>query len=378
MPDFRINQSTPTLPTPQAQPNAIDALNAGLQNGSSLGFKAKAMAIEQQRNDQLAKQADQEQKDKDFNAFTNSIQAIHKLPGSIRSEYWDGIVVPQAQKLGLPLSPGWDAKTDDPVLEEANQLIDAHLKHPDKVKAEDVMGGLHLLALKASKSGDEGNQKTLMDLAREYKSSSGQAGKTVTPDVAELISGVKKENWIQKYPDGDIPLSVARAATTVSLRTNIPTTNMRNMGEVAGTLLPHITEMRGLIAQANEKGYIGPTAGRVYGNFLAGKVGSTGNKDADRLLGKLNAENSLVNTAMARTHFGARGGQQTIGKFNELLNTNKQTAEVLNGALDTFESFVKGYKEAGGVGGQDGGAADPNDLSTLSDEDLLNLANGNK
>ncbi len=147
----------------------------------------------------------------------------------------------------------------------------------------------------------------------------------------------------------------------------LPTAQIRSMGETAVTVLPHIDNLSNTIREAAQKGYIGPVAGRVYNEFLAGKVGTTGNAEADTLLGKLRAEDSLVKTAMLRTHFGARGGQEMYNHFASLLDTGKQSEEQMHAALDVFKDFASGYAQAGGVNQANfnaGGAAafDPNML----------------
>lgn len=147
----------------------------------------------------------------------------------------------------------------------------------------------------------------------------------------------------------------------------LPTAQIRSMGETAVTVIPHIDELSKTIHEAAAKGYVGPVSGRIYNDFLAGQVGTTGNSDADALLGKLRAEDSLVKTAMLRTHFGARGGQQMYDHFASLLNTGKQSEEEMQGALGVFKDFANGYAQAGGVNQANfnaGGAAsfDPNTL----------------
>lgn len=127
----------------------------------------------------------------------------------------------------------------------------------------------------------------------------------------------------------------------------MPTSSTRSSAEFADTIIPHIHAMRDLVKEADKKGYIGPTAGRVYGKFLAGKVGTTGNADADKLLGRLRATDSLLKTGAMRVHFGARGGTQMYDHFSDLLNSGQQSAPMLNGSLDGIESFMQGYSDAG-------------------------------
>lgn len=72
MPDFRINQSTPTLPVPQAQPNMIDALSGGLQTGVGLGFAARQAAIQQQELEAKRQKQEQDNADKALMYLTDS------------------------------------------------------------------------------------------------------------------------------------------------------------------------------------------------------------------------------------------------------------------------------------------------------------------
>lgn len=146
---------------------------------------------------------------------------------------------------------------------------------------------------------------------------------------------------------------------------NKPTSSMQTMGQTAATLIPHVQEMRDLIEQADKKGLIGPAAGRTMSDFLAGKLGSTGDPETDHLLGRLRSTDSLMKSGMLRTHFGAKGGQQMYGVFSNMLNTGKQSKPMLNGVLDTFESFAKGYAQAGGAGAPSGAANAGNGASGM-------------
>lgn len=132
----------------------------------------------------------------------------------------------------------------------------------------------------------------------------------------------------------------------LSKTSETPTGSTRSSAEFATTILPHIQSMRDLVQEADKKGYIGPAAGRVYGQFMAGKVGSTGDPAADKVLGRLRATDSLLKTGAMRVHFGARGGSQMYDHFSDLLNSGKQSAALLNGSLDSIESFMQGYADA--------------------------------
>lgn len=172
------------------------------------------------------------------------------------------------------------------------------------------------------------------------------------------ISAEFQEGWLPR----NITVADATKQLAGSYQKNVaPTTQARNMGEMANTVIPHVQTLRNTIHEAAQKGFIGPVAGRVYGEFLAGKVGSTGNPDADRLLGSLRSQNQLMNSAVLRTHMGGRGGQLMMEHFNNMLNTGKQSEAELNGVLDTIKDYMSGYAGMAGVKGQEGVNSHPQD-----------------
>lgn len=122
-----------------------------------------------------------------------------------------------------------------------------------------------------------------------------------------------------------------------------PTAQTRSMAQMASTVPQHIDTLRQLISEADKKGYVGPAAGRIYQSFLAGQVGSTGNSDADRLLGQLLASKDLMASAVGRTHFGGRTGGAALERFDALLK-NQASAQELNGTLDQFNSYIDSYQ----------------------------------
>src|SRR5882724_4866115 len=145
---------------------------------------------------------------------------------------------------------------------------------------------------------------------------------------------------------GDGTISIGKVpgdASVLPKSSTQPTAATRTTSEFARTIIPHIDTMRDLVNQADEKCFIGPAAGRIYGYFLAGKVGTTGNQEADRLLGRLRATDSLLKTGAMKVHFGSRGGTQMYDHFSDMLNSGKQSKAVLNGALDGIQDFMQGY-----------------------------------
>lgn len=139
----------------------------------------------------------------------------------------------------------------------------------------------------------------------------------------------------------------------------MPTSTTRSSAEFASTLMPHLDRLDQLIDQADKAGLVGPVKGRIFNDFLAGKIGSTGDPKTDALLGELRAFDSLAKSGTLKVHFGSRGGQQMYEKFNDMLNSGKQSATSMHGAIAGIRDFMKGYAQAGDVGQLRGGESAP-------------------
>ena len=97
MADFRINQSTPTLPVPQAQPNMIDSLTQGLGTGVSLGFQARQLAMQQQEMEAKRQQQEQVNAEKALGYLTDSKYSKF-LSGETKTRLFKENVVPFLNK----------------------------------------------------------------------------------------------------------------------------------------------------------------------------------------------------------------------------------------------------------------------------------------
>jgi hypothetical protein len=124
-----------------------------------------------------------------------------------------------------------------------------------------------------------------------------------------------------------------------------PTVSSRNMAQMASATQPHVQNLRNEINEAERRGYIGPLAGRATIDFLAGRVGSTGDREADRFLGQLMTDSKLMTSAMLRTHFNGRG-ISLYGGFENMLAA-KRSGDELQGTLDEFEDYLNGYGNMG-------------------------------
>ncbi len=88
------------------------------------------------------------------------------------------------------------------------------------------------------------------------------------------------------------------------------------------------------IDAAQSAGLLGPGSGRIYGQFLAGLVGSTGDPAADARLGALKASIKDINTSYPMAIAGnARGGGGAMDRLKSVLDSDKFSADLMKGAL---------------------------------------------
>lgn len=138
-------------------------------------------------------------------------------------------------------------------------------------------------------------------------------------------------------------------ATPVSLpggpgpKTDPVPTAVKTRMDFATRVASHIPDIKAEIAQADAQGLLGPTMGR-WNEFLAGKVGATGDPAKDALLAKLRTDVSFLKSGMGVVHSGARGGAvQIVQRFDSLLSSDRMTKEMLNGAIDGFKGWLDTY-----------------------------------
>lgn len=98
-----------------------------------------------------------------------------------------------------------------------------------------------------------------------------------------------------------------------------------------------------LLKEANDKGALGPLAGRTMTDFLAGKVGSTGNADTDNTLGELRAAMEMARTGAASLH-GRMGANAGIAKdLQKRMDEGYMSYDLINGGLTELKKIVQKY-----------------------------------
>ena len=119
-----------------------------------------------------------------------------------------------------------------------------------------------------------------------------------------------------------------------------PTGSTKSQAQAAGSVAEHIPEFKKSIDALAKKGQLGPTMGRLN-TFLTKGYGGD---DAD--VSEFVTTVGLLKSGAVRAHFGAKGGQQILEKFDSLLNT-AQTPEALKGSIDGIGKFLTTYKSTG-------------------------------
>lgn len=107
-------------------------------------------------------------------------------------------------------------------------------------------------------------------------------------------------------------------------------------------VLSHMGEVKDELDEAERRGLLGPIEGR-WADFLAGKVGSTGDSANDELLGQMRMDLKLLTSGTVAAHFQSRGGQQMMHDFQALLDSGKFSRDELRGSINSMETWLKAY-----------------------------------
>lgn len=122
--------------------------------------------------------------------------------------------------------------------------------------------------------------------------------------------------------------------------------NRRDLATTVGEAIP---EARQDLDEAERMGLLGPLQGRLMNEFLAGKVGSTGNDQADELLGHLRMNLSAIRTGFAAMH--GRGGANlgNAAEVEKQMDATHMSRAELKGALDSMATWVGRYAKRRGA-----------------------------
>lgn len=142
----------------------------------------------------------------------------------------------------------------------------------------------------------------------------------------------EREAEAKRLADYNRSGNIANQKEMVDFRNSQPTSQTRSMAETAPKVLELIDKVKTLVDQQEKD--LGPGSSRVR-EFFAGKVGE---KDAEYT--KLRTNVGLLQTALMRMHVGARGGQEMMHHFTDLIDSAKQDPDNLRAALGEIRDYA--------------------------------------
>ena len=172
---------------------------------------------------------------------------------------------------------------------------------------------------------------TIADATKAYKRDS-QA-----PERAPVVNVLVPDGKGGYVDQGIHPGStVAPGAITPSgMNTmNTPTAQTRNMAEMAQTVLPQMQAVNTEVDQLAQS--VGPAVGR-WNQLLTNKGGADYPQFA-----KLDTDLDLLASAIVRTHFGARGGQQYREELKKMFGEAQSPAD-LKARIAGANGWLQGY-----------------------------------
>lgn len=111
--------------------------------------------------------------------------------------------------------------------------------------------------------------------------------------------------------------------------------------DTAGAASHDLATALTMVDDADKAGVLGPAAGRIYGQYLAGKVKSTGDRKIDTMLGALRNRITTIKMAYPTAITGttrAGGATGLVKKLDDVLDTDGMSASMLRGALRDMKS----------------------------------------
>lgn len=136
--------------------------------------------------------------------------------------------------------------------------------------------------------------------------------------------------------------------------------------DLAERVSSHFDDVQSMLDAAEKRGLLGPLKGRTFNEFMAGKVGSTGNAEDDELLGELRQNLSLVRSGLAQLH--GRGGANIgiVQSLEKNMDAGFMDHAQLKGALRGMKSWVDTYAKKKGKPAAPGAVDDTDPLGMFT------------
>lgn len=288
------------------------------------------------------------------------------IPGDTRLQATD-TAVPQMQRAGLSnLLSGFSSLPSKSSVGASTLPGDESPAGVTVTSQEKPQPGAGYIKLKTAGQTEKGiADKRLADAAIEL----GRHNKAMeTKPTAPQISIVPTDTGIQRVDrvTGKASPVTGSGGEALQRPESAQILNRRDMATAVGS---HFADAESLINEADQKGLLGPLAGRTFTDFLAGKVGSTGNAENDALLGDLRTSLSMVRSGTASLH-GRSGANMGIAKdIERKMDEGHMSAAELKGSLKALKKWVDTYATKPGGKAPEGGTG-------MSAEDLLKKYGG--
>lgn len=186
------------------------------------------------------------------------------------------------------------------------------------------------------------------DVLTPRSQAAGKAGFHVPPTPATQF--IQTDNGLalgDKRTGTTTPVTDKKTGSVV--QPQLPA-NMRMADMNSSRVNDSLDRMDSLLKEADKRGLTGPAAGRAA-DFMAGKVGTTGNADDDQLLGALKLDMQSVPPQIALAlGEGARGASsvQMIANWKQLFNLHG--SDFVRGAMsETRKMLPRSAKKSGGT-----------------------------
>jgi hypothetical protein len=151
-----------------------------------------------------------------------------------------------------------------------------------------------------------------------------------------------------------------------------PSGQEQNRQDMATRVASHFPEVEQQLKEAEDRGLLGPMAGRTFTDFMAGQVGSTGNAADDDLLGDLRMNLGLLRSGVASLHGRAGANAGIADKIEKKMDEGHMSYAELSGGLRALKNWATKYAAPPGR------AASSSPSTGASSDDLLNRLNNRR
>lgn len=320
----------------------------GRHNIATEDYQLKALADNNLTRRSIAGAADA-----DRDATRSNTEAVNM--GKSLDELVDGTrVTPQTQRRALALKavpPERFGAEMPPSMGRSDPNAPGNGEVGPEIQGSPIVGSaaskLAMLRVGDSQKDNERQDKSLQETITHDRN---MENKPPAPDRVLVQTG-------DGYRTRDDVRADLRGGRDVPLAESAQSRNRQDMAERVSS---HFDDIQQMLDEADKRGLLGPLAGRTFNDFMAGRIGSTGNKDDDELLGELRQNLSLARSGLGSLH--GRGGANIgiVQSLEKNMDAGHMSYAELSGALHAMKNWVNSYakKTPSGGGASPSGPAD--------------------